>query len=75
MLRITGPLRPLPMGEVAPKRTASRWLRDAWRYKISLSVNYVAYFDAVFLFAMLTTCTRRFMSASGLAGSLSLLLP
>ena len=37
--------------------------------------NLSAYFDAVFLFAMLTTCTRRFTSASGLAGSLSLLLP
>jgi len=33
------------------------------------------YFAAVFLFAMLTTCTRRFISANGLAGSLSLLLP
>src|SRR6266849_5801316 len=33
------------------------------------------YFDAVFLLAMLTTCTRRFTSASGLAWSLSLLLP
>ena len=38
-------------------------------------LHYVAYFAAVFLFAMLTTCTRRFTSASGLAGSLSLLLP
>ena len=38
-------------------------------------LHYVTYFAAVFLFAMLTTCTRRFISASGLAGSLSLLLP
>ncbi len=34
-----------------------------------------AYLDAVVLFAMLTTCTRRFASAIGWPGSLSLLLP
>src|ERR1700687_325916 len=33
------------------------------------------HFDAVVLFAMFTTCTRRLASASGLLGSLSLLLP
>ena len=33
------------------------------------------YFDAVALFSMLTTCTRRFASASGWLGSLSLVLP
>src|SRR3984957_13033428 len=31
--------------------------------------------DAVALFSMFTTCTRRFTSASGLAGSFSLVLP
>jgi len=36
--------------------------------------NY-GYFDAVVLFSTLTTCTRRFNSASGWFGSFSLLLP
>src|SRR5258708_12597059 len=33
------------------------------------------YLDAVVLFAMFTTCTRRFTSEVGLLGSLSLVLP
>jgi hypothetical protein len=34
-----------------------------------------SYFDAVVLFSMFTTCTRRLASAIGWFGSLSLLLP
>jgi len=34
-----------------------------------------AYLDAVVLFSMFTTCTRRLTSANGWLGSFSLLLP
>ena len=52
--------------------------RDAFQLQSMLSAAtqlYLLSLVAVVLFAMLTTCTRRFASASGLAGSFSLLLP
>ena len=46
-----------------------RTLRDVTRADLA---NYC---DAVVLFSMFTTCTRRFTSDSGWFGSLSLVLP
>jgi hypothetical protein len=39
------------------------------------TVDLSSYFEAVVLFSMFTTCTRRFTSAIGWFGSFSLLLP
>src|ERR1019366_1648299 len=44
-------------------------------YSASRPLHFGDYWAAVVLFAMLTTCTRRFTSAVGWLGSLSLVLP
>jgi len=50
-----------------------RLLRDVTR--ADTRAHLAGYCDAVVLFSMFTTCTRRFTSESGWFGSFSLVLP
>ena len=58
------------------KTSVPQGLRDAFLLKNAMNATRRwNYFDAVVLFSMFTTCTRRFTSAIGWLASLSLLLP
>src|SRR5713226_635761 len=61
--------------EQPPKQTSvPQECGTHWCCRTLLSATTV-HLDAVVLFAMFTTCTRRFTSAVGFFGSLSLVLP
>src|SRR5262249_45754782 len=63
-------------GQASRRRAGRNFAAERYAESRGLLTGYPGrYFDAVVLFAMFTTCTRRFTSDSGSFGSFSLLLP